>query len=779
MNYVLSAAASVIAVISVQYSLEWAGILLVLGGCLLHASKNRARASVLAAAAFFIFLFLSSFHTHHSQSRLNEGAFTGRGMLTMHPVTDGDRFSARLRLDSHETIAIRLFIPNEAVKQKLQTIKGGMSCKVKGTLEYPLNPTIPNGFNYKEYLEAQSIHWILTASSVSDCLIGSTPEAALLKWRSEGLLFILRSFPPESAGIVQALIFGEREWIDQDTEKAYQRIGLIHLLAISGMQVALIAAAGRFLMMRIGLSRETSALLLFFLLPSYLIIAGGSPSVIRAVLAAELYLLFLLMKWPVHPLKLLSLLFIIWLASSPMHLFQAGFQLTFIISFCLLMSAAVFNKHRGRIHLQNLILTFLSVLSTMPLILSSFWEISLLSLLVNTCYVPLYSFILMPLSLISFLMASMQIPFWEGGIRIANWMIDWTNRMTEFISAADPFLLKLGKPPSLLLLCYTAGVIYCFWSMEKGIKKTIGAISIIAGLLIIDLILPFTDPNGSITFLDVGQGDCIVIELPYKKGTYLIDTGGKFVFHEENAEWKQQREKKPLSDYTLLPYLSSKGISHFDAVFLSHADQDHTGEYLHILNKISIAELIVPEGFVRDQTDRKLIAETIQRGAAVKTARGQQIIRKNGIQFQVLWPLKWSDSKNEDSLVLRFNLGGKWWLLTGDLEKEGEAALVNTHQYLKADVLKAGHHGSKFSTSADMMERVQPSAAIISAGRKNRYGHPHQEILTRLKEKGVETLRTDTEGTIQFLFNGETGTFRTHPPYDVVNPGSKNKKNRD
>ncbi|KZZ85996.1 DNA internalization-related competence protein ComEC/Rec2 [Bacillus sp. SJS] len=777
MNYVLCAAASVIAVISVRYHLEWTGFLLLLGGCLLHVSKKRVIGSVLAAAMFLFFLCLSSYHSHHSQSSLREGAFTGRGMMTVHPVTDGDRFSARIRLDNHETVALRLLIPNEAMKQKLQTIKGGMSCQVKGMLEPPLNSTIPNGFNYKEYLEAQSIHWILSSSSISNCMTGSSPEAALLNWRSEGLMLILRYFSPESAGIVQALIFGEREWINQDTEKAYQRIGLTHLLAISGMQVALIAAAGRFMLMRMGLSRETSALLLFILLPSYLILAGGSPSVVRAVLAAELYFLFLLLKWPIHPLNLLSLLFLLWLASSPLNLFLAGFQLTFIISFCILLSAAIFNTFSGRIHVQNLFLTFLSMISTMPLILSSFWEMSLLSLIVNFFYVPYYSFILMPLSLISFFMACMKIPFWQGGIRIADLVIDWTNRITEFIAAADPFLLNMGKPSSFLILCYTAGVIYCFWSMEKGIKKTIGAISLLAGLLIIDFILPYIDPNGSVTFLDVGQGDCVVIELPYNKGTYLIDTGGKIVFQEEDAEWRHQREKKRLSDYTLLPYLSSKGISRIDTVFLSHADQDHTGEYLNILNNITIGELIVPGGFVRDQTDRILIEKTVQKGIAVKTARGQQVIKKAGINFQVLWPLKWSESKNEDSLVLRFSLGGKRWLLTGDLEKEGEAFMLKTDQQMNIDVLKAGHHGSKFSTSSDMLERIQPSAAIISAGRKNRYGHPHLEVLKRLKQEGVKTLRTDTGGTIQFLFNGKTGTFINHPPYDVVNPGSK--KNRD
>ncbi|AZB43691.1 DNA internalization-related competence protein ComEC/Rec2 [Bacillus sp. FJAT-42376] len=778
MTYVLCAAASVIGILSARYSAEWAGFLIVLIWSLIHSARKRENAGILAPAVFFFFVLLTSFHSYFTETDFREGPFSGRGMLTVHPNVDGDRFGAIMKLNNYESAALRLFIKDEADQKRLRQLSGGMICTVSGKLEPPLRPTIPNGFHYKEYLEAQSIHWMLTASSIGDCTKGSSPEALLLQLRSQGLAFIIDSFPAESAGIVQALIFGEREWINKDTETAYQKVGVIHLLAISGMQVALIAAAGRFVLMRMGVSREGSSWILFLLMPCYLVIAGGSPSVLRAVAAVELYFLFLIMRWPVRPLKLLSLLFMIWLAVNPSQLFLSGFQLTFIISFCLLVSTSIFKKYPKNILFQNLLLTFLSMISTMPLILHSFWELSLISLIVNLIYVPLYSFLIMPVSLCSFLIALFQAPFWENGVWLASLLINGTNRMTEAISAADPFLLKPGKPPAGLMIAYIAGVFYCLWTMEKGAKKAAGAVFILMGLLIADHILPYFDSAGSVTFLDVGQGDCIVIELPYNAGVYVIDTGGKLSYQAEDAEWRKRREEKQLSDYTLLSYLSSKGISNLDGVFLTHADQDHTGEYLHILKKIGIEKLVVPEGFVRDEKDRELITETLKKGIPVYTARGHEMVKEKAIEFQVLWPSAWSESKNEDSLVLRFHLGGKWWVLTGDLEKEGEAAMLKTiGERLETDVLKAGHHGSKNSTSDELLSKMAPSAAVLSAGRKNRYGHPHYEVIKRLNDHGILPLRTDQSGTIQYFFIGEKGTFISYPPYDgVTQSGRETKK---
>ncbi|MGD6818172.1 DNA internalization-related competence protein ComEC/Rec2 [Metabacillus sp. 113a] len=764
MNYVLCAAASAIAILSSKYSAEWAGFLAVSAGSLLHFLKKREMAAIWALAVFFLFLYLSSYHESHSNSMLKEGGFSGRGMLTVHPDVDGDRFKSFIKLENGETAVLRQFIESEEMKQKLLKVKSGMSCRTEGKLEAPLNPTIPNSFHYKAYLESQAIYWVMTASEITDCKMEPSLEAALLSWRSSGLERILNTFPPESAGIAQALVFGEREWISQETEHAYQRIGIIHLLAISGMQVAMIAFAGRYILIRAGVSREVSALILFIFLPAYLILAGGSPSVTRAVLAAELYLLCVILKWKLHPLSLLSVLFMMWLGFYPLHLFLTGFQLTFLISFTILLSFPLLNACRGNIHKQNFALTVLSMICTLPLILHSFWEISLLSLPVNFFYVPLYSFVIMPASLISFTMSLLQIPLWKEAVSAAHTAIVWTNQLAEFLSVKDPFLLRPGKPPGWLLAGYSGGVLFSLWSSDKGFWKRIIALAVLSSLGMVHFMLPYANPGGAVTFLDVGQGDCIVIELPYRKGVYVIDTGGKFTFEKAGEEWRTTREEAKLAEYTLLSYLASQGISRIDAVFLTHGDHDHTGEYETLAEAVTISKLIIPEGFVRDDSDRRIINESSRRGISVQTVKGGELIMEEGIHFQVLWPLQWSDSKNEDSLVLRFTLGGQRWLLTGDLEKEGEEAMLRAYRDIEIDVLKAGHHGSRFSTAPNLLNRTTPSHAVLSAGRKNRYGHPHKEVLDRLKKQNVNVYRTDEHGSIQYLFKGESGTFKTFPP---------------
>nr|WP_241680120.1 DNA internalization-related competence protein ComEC/Rec2 [Metabacillus mangrovi] len=749
---------------SCWHSAEWAGFTVIAAFTAVQSARQKRTAALLPAAVFLLFAHSASGWAEQKNVVFSEAQFSERGMFITHPSSDGPLFKAVLRAEDGQSYPLRFLIKNEAEKEQLAAMTGGMSCAVAGVLKPPQHPVIPNGFDYHHYLQVQGIHYILEASQIMDCREEYDPEAQLLQWRSEGLNLILRVFPADTAGIVQALIFGEREWIESQTEADYQQIGIIHLLAISGMQVALLAAAGRYVLIRAGMSREGSAWVLLCLLPAYLILAGGSESVTRAVLAGELYLLLVILKSKAAPVKLLTGLFLIWLYFRPLHLFLTGFQLTFVISSVLLISAGWLKRYRGRPRMQNFSLTLLSMISTFPLILSSFWELSLSSLFVNFLFVPLYSFFIMPLSLLAFVLTLLQAPFWNTAVAAADSAVYWTNGTAAVFAAFDPLLLTLGKPPAALTLLYTAAALYSLWAVEKGWRKAAGALLIGGSLVLADLLLPYFETQGSVTFLDVGQGDCIVIELPYREGVYVIDTGGAFTFEAEGEEWRKRREEKKLSEYTLLPYLTSKGITKVDAIFLTHADHDHVGEYRHILSRIKTGKLVIPEWFVRDSADAELIKETVRKKTAVQAVRAGGLIKEKGIQFEVLSPSVLSEDKNEDSLVLRFRLGGKWWLLTGDLGAEGEGRLLQKDVPLHADVLKAGHHGSKTSTTEEFLKAVSPETAIISAGRKNRYGHPHPEVLKRLEDEGTVPLRTDTGGTIQYLFSGESGTFVSHPP---------------
>lgn len=287
------------------------------------------------------------------------------------------------------------------------------------------------------------------------------------------------------------------------------------------------------------------------------------------------------------------------------------------------------------------------------------------------------------------------------------------------------------------------------------------------GVLSVHFFTPNVLQKGEVTMLDVGQGDSLFIQLPHRKGHLLVDTGGRLSFKEE--PWKKRRKVSTIGDQTIIPFLHSKGIAKLDMLILTHADQDHMGEAIRLIKRNKVKRLAIPKGFARIKEDAKLLKEAAEKGIMIdELERGDQL-RVGEHIFEVLHPSQDRvTSKNNDSLVLTFTLGGKRFLLTGDLEQEGERDIIDAYPHLRADVLKVGHHGSKGSTSEEWLEHLKPSHALISAGERNRYQHPHQEVLENLKAHETKVYRTDRDGSVTFEFLEEEGTFYTHPPYDIL-----------
>lgn len=232
--------------------------------------------------------------------------------------------------------------------------------------------------------------------------------------------------------------------------------------------------------------------------------------------------------------------------------------------------------------------------------------------------------------------------------------------------------------------------------------------------------------------------------------------------------WKEKRHPYSIGEKVLIPFLNGKGVKKLDALILTHADQDHIGEAGVLIKNHRVKRLIVPVGFVKEPKDQNILNMAKENNIPVAEAKRGDTITAGDLQFQVLSPES-SDgrSKNDSSLVLWTVFDGVSWLLTGDLESDGETEVLKTYPNLKADILKAGHHGSKSSTSEAFLKQLQPEAALISAGKENRYHHPHEEVLDRLKAYSVNVLRTDVSGTIQYRFKKGAGTFSVFPPYDI------------
>src|SRR5699024_3257473 len=260
------------------------------------------------------------------------------------------------------------------------------------------------------------------------------------------------------------------------------------------------------------------------------------------------------------------------------------------------------------------------------------------------------------------------------------------------------------------------------------------------------IIKPYVSKTGMVTMLDIGQGDAFVIELPYRKGVFIVDAGATFDF--DSFEPKDTVYKR-----VIRPYLMGRGINTIDAIFISHPHLDHHGSIRFILEEFNVHEMLISEYFEID--DKELQKWLQYTNVQFTTTKFSTRINRNGQMFYVLSPQRDTHDKNDNSLVLYAQIGKLNWLFTGDISKSVEEQIIKDFTNLEVDILKVAHHGSNTSTADKLLKETQPKVALIPVGRKNRYGHPAKEVIETLENGGIKIYRTDEDGAIQYKFRDE------------------------
>lgn len=717
---------------------------------------------ILSAFAVFLIFFASATVYLLLNNTVLSGKETEFAILFNKELKiNGDVLTAfALDKASGEKLAVRYRFRTEKEKELLSHSLLGNRCSLAGQLEEPDLPRNKNAFNYRSYLKREGIHWILNIEKIDlqTCEPRVSPIIFLKMLRQKGIEYISNNFREESAQVSAALIFGERDLYDPEILETYERIGIVHLLAISGLQVSLLSGMVYFGGIRLGITKEKMQNALLIVLPVYGILTGASPSVMRAVVMTMLVLISLKFgsRTKLLPIDAVSLTLMLFLLLAPFSLYSPGFQLSFAVSFCLILSPSIM-PGGGRPVILMLTTTFIAQLASMPILLFHFYEISVISLLANLLFVPLYSFVFMPISLVAFILyliaGKLAVPL----AVVFDILVVYSNRLAEKLSLLPLSSLILGKPNgfSLFMYVFAVPVFFCLWEKKKTLSKFL-LIPFIP--IILQGASNYYSPNGEVTFIDVGQGESILIRLPYGNGTYLIDTGGTMQFEKE--VWQERKKQFEPGKDVVVPFLKSKGISTIDKLILTHGDADHIGGALALLEEIRVKEILTPLTSEKSELETVIFKKARQKKIPVKYAGSKEGWKSGNSLFQIMLPQEnQSLEGNNNSIVILAEMGGLRWLFTGDLEKEGEEALLKKYNETAIDVLKVGHHGSKFSTTEELLDRYNPKAAVISAGENNRYGHPHEEVLKRLKERKIKTFRTDVQGAVTYTFRGESGTF--------------------
>ncbi|HLG26160.1 MAG TPA: ComEC/Rec2 family competence protein, partial [Paenisporosarcina sp.] len=263
-----------------------------------------------------------------------------------------------------------------------------------------------------------------------------------------------------------------------------------------------------------------------------------------------------------------------------------------------------------------------------------------------------------------------------------------------------------------------------------------------------------------VSFLNVGQGDATVIELPHQQGVILIDAGGLLRF--DQAFWKQSDTPFEIGREVIVPFLKGRGINRIDTFIWTHADSDHIEGAEEILEEIKVEEIHVTPGAIYESTLKEAFQTAINNNILIKEQMADTNWQIGNTQLMYVSPQDTEYEGNDDSLVLYMKHGLFTALFTGDLEKDGEEDILRKYEGMQnVVILKAGHHGSKTSSSLEFINQLNPDLTIFSAGKNNRYGHPSQEIVERFMEKNLPTLTTADVGSVHIRYYKDEMTTRT------------------
>lgn len=766
------ALSALLGVSAVFQSMLLSMVFLVLMILILQKRKKYTRTEIsLVLLVFLVFFMRAEIEERYYQTKFSGKEKSFQLALAEHVKIDGDRLTLTAEESNvHEKLVITYLIKSEIEKNTLKKfLTPGLICRMKGTLEKPVSSNNENSFNYQTYLERKHIYWLLKPEKIE--LKNCRKTKGFYSWlnsiRHQGISYLEEHFPEETVPLAAALLFGTSELMEEDTLESFRELGIVHLIAISGLHIAIIVTMIYFLLLRTGVTKEKSIILLFICLPIYGILAGASPSVNRSVLMTMLLLLF---SWrgrhrQIPIMDVISLTFLLYVFVLPNSIYDAGFQLSFMATAAILLSSPIILARYAQPVSLGLAVSYISMICTVPVLLYSFFEFSFISLLVNLLYIPLFNLFLLPSILIAFLFHLLFAEWADYLLVPLNDVIIFMNQLTEKISLLPWNSVVLGRPDPLFLFLYGWGFYLLFVLWEAGLKGMRRSLLFLLPFLLFTCQYAFNhfSLEGEITFLDVGQGDCIFIKLPFAQGTYLIDTGGNMQF--EQKPWQMRKKRYETGEDTVVPFLKGKGITKIDKLILTHGDQDHAGGALAVLENIKVKEVVLPEVKERNELEKRIIQLSLVKHIPLKYVHEGEHWKAGEYVFQILSPEKDNVSLgNDGSIVLYAEIGGIKWLFTGDLEEEGEVKLIRKYPKLKADVLKIGHHGSHSSTTEAFIAQLTPHTAVISVGKNNRYGHPSQEVIDRLKERKIKIWRTDISGSITYSFKKELGTFSAHHP---------------
>ena len=656
-------------------------------------------------------------------------------------------------------------------EEKINSLREGMHVRLEGMLVLPELPRNPGQFNRRIYESGKKIDFYLenpTVLEVKEQRSGAREVVEIRK--TEMMNRCEKIYPDEEAGILEAMLFGEKSELSGDIKELYQAAGISHVLVISGLHISLLALAVAGVLRRLGFPMPVWVILSVGVLAGYGILIGQPTTAVRALLMFFVLQGARLLGRSYDLLSALAFAGILMLLDNPDLILDGGCRL----SFCAVIGVGWYVSEKNKIFrsigekekrknrgkggkgsnagaiLENIRAGWYLWLFTLPVMLDTFYQVSVVGILWNLVAIPLLPVIIASGGL-GVVLAGWNIFLGSLAGSPAYGMLQLYQEIGNISEKLPVGMWTPGQPSKPVIAGYYL-VIFLLVLVEKQlikrekrwkIRKIFPGMELCSMLLLLLLMAHPWQQREKITFLDVGQGDASLLQ---SGGQILLLDGGS-------------TSQKNVGTYVILPYIKQQGISCLEAIVLTHTDQDHINGVTEVLEEgkkgwLTVKNLMYPywmEGTEQGKQLKKLAEEA---GASCRKIRAGDRLTIGKAEAVVLYPKEQEKiaEPNAGSLVLFWKWEGVRAMFTGDLPEEKERELL---QNLPAcEILQVGHHGSATSTCREFLEQVQPSLAVISCAMKNRYGHPSPDTVDRLKKTGCEIRYTMRSGAITIRKRG-------------------------
>ena len=604
---------------------------------------------------------------------------------------------------------------------KNNNYKLGDYVKLEGVLNTPSNNTILNNFNYKEYLKYNNIYYILDVKNIS-----------LIK-ENNNVIYKIRNYLNEylstykSKSYLQMFLLKDYSYIDNNIYESYQINGISHLLSVGSIHIILFISFYFKLLKKIKVNYFISNLLLFIILFLFIMITDYSISYIRILIYLIFKFLNKLFKLNLKSIKLFIFTISLTLLINPYFIFYKGFLYSYGISFIIILNK---NNIVGNYFIRLIKVSVISFIYSIPFNIYFNYSINLFSIVYSIIFIPLFNIIIVPLSIITFLIPKLDILFFN--------IINFINNISLSLNNVTIGIIILKKINIIILIIYLIIFTYIILGIFNDSKKRIIILIII---LFIHYNINYIISNNFYMVIDVSQGDSSLYSNNNKN--ILIDTGGIY--------------NKNISKNTII-MLKSLGIRKLDYLVLTHGDYDHMGEAINLINNFKVEKVIFncgPYNELEQEFIKVLDKKKIKYYSCIKELN----IDKNKLSFL---QTKEYDNENDNSNVIYTELDGYKFMFMGDASVTTEKEILNNYNLPDIDVLKVGHHGSRTSSSKEFIYEISPKYSVISVGKNNRYGHPNKEVLDNLDNSKI--YRTDENGSIMFKIKNNKLQVETCSP---------------